>query len=181
MVRLHLGPRLRQLTLARYPDVGGGNWTDEVKHSLNRIPLRWMIRECFKMDTGIRFHGELLKRIGMDPRSLHPYVTPRPPPVDPAPDHLTSEAAPAPISTEEDHEVRDALAPASDALSAAPGWWVLEFLPMKERTQGPGPQHKEHRTLTYVFHSPPTPSVLHCIVRGSRPLQGQHGSRPPRS
>ena len=124
--------------------------TDEVKHSLNRIPLRWMIRECFKSDTGIRFHGELLKRIGMDPRSLHPYVAPRPPPVTPAPAQLESVAGPAPVSAEEAHEERDARAKAHDELASAPGWWVLEFLPMRERVQGPGPEHKEHRTITYV-------------------------------
>ena len=102
------------------------------------------------MDTGIRFHGELLKRIGMDPGHLHPYVKERPPPLSPLEVSATGVAGPAPMSTEEEHEVRDALAHAFDALTDAPGWWLLELLPMRERVQGPGPEHKEERALTYV-------------------------------
>ncbi|KAI0829012.1 hypothetical protein BC628DRAFT_1337562 [Trametes gibbosa] len=53
-------------------DVGGGSVPDETRHSLARIPLRWMIRECFRTRTGIRFHGELLKEVGLDPATLWP-------------------------------------------------------------------------------------------------------------
>ncbi|KAI0800498.1 hypothetical protein C8Q74DRAFT_1214409 [Fomes fomentarius] len=53
-------------------DVGGGSVLDETKYSLARIPLRWMIRECFRTNTGIRFHAELLKEIGLDPCTLWP-------------------------------------------------------------------------------------------------------------
>ncbi|KAI0640161.1 hypothetical protein C8Q77DRAFT_1044697 [Trametes polyzona] len=53
-------------------DVGGGSVPDSTRHSLARIPLRWMIRECFRTGTGIRFHGELLKDIGLDPATLWP-------------------------------------------------------------------------------------------------------------
>ncbi|KAI0673866.1 hypothetical protein C8Q78DRAFT_1076827 [Trametes maxima] len=53
-------------------DVGGGSVPDETTHALSRIPLRWMIRECFRTRTGIRFHGELLKEIGLDPASVWP-------------------------------------------------------------------------------------------------------------
>ncbi|KAH9932126.1 uncharacterized protein BXZ73DRAFT_101501 [Epithele typhae] len=83
-------------------DVGGGNVTSDVPHSLSRIPLRWMIRECFKMDTGIRFHGELLRRIGMDPAHLHPRAL-----------------GPAPVATEEEYDARDAVMEAFDELVAA--------------------------------------------------------------
>ena len=55
-------------------DVGGGSVRDEEKHSLARIPLRWMIRECFRTNTGIRFHAELLKDIGLDPATLWPHA-----------------------------------------------------------------------------------------------------------
>ena len=111
-------------------DVGGGNVTGDIKHSLNRIPLRWMIRECFKADTGIRFHGELLKRIGLDPVTLHPTVQERPPPLKPEPAHLESVADPVAVGKEEDHEVRDALAPVYDQLDIKwYSWWPLELLP----------------------------------------------------
>ena len=57
-------------------DVGGGSVPDTEKHSLARIPLRWMIREVFRTNTGIRFHAELLKDIGLDPASLWPHPKP---------------------------------------------------------------------------------------------------------
>lgn len=37
-----------------------------------------MIRECFKANTGIRFHTSLLKQVGLDPESLYPIVKERP-------------------------------------------------------------------------------------------------------
>ena len=106
-----------------------------------------MIRECFRMDTGIRFHGELLRRIGLDPAALHPVVQPRPPALKPEPVHRDSVAQPVAHSTEEDHEVRDALSPLFDQLVLAPYWWFLETLPMEERIQGPKPDYKEMKAL----------------------------------
>ena len=40
-----------------------------------------MVRECFKTNTGIMFNSAALQELGMDPSSLYPYVTPRPPPL----------------------------------------------------------------------------------------------------
>jgi hypothetical protein len=40
-----------------------------------------MIRECFKADTGIMFYAKGLREIGLDPSTLYPFVTPRPPPI----------------------------------------------------------------------------------------------------
>ncbi|KAI8981359.1 hypothetical protein BD414DRAFT_492433 [Trametes punicea] len=130
-------------------DVGGGSVRDDTPHTLARIPLRWMIRECFKTNTGIRFHGELLKRIGLNPAALHPIVLDRPPPVPPQPEvHLKSVAPPVPYTTEEEHEVRDALSPIYDQLELAPYWWALEFLPMKHRLRGPPPERQEKHAIT---------------------------------
>ena len=50
------------------------------RHSLARIPLRWMIRECFKLNIGIIFDAHMLKHeVGLDidsifeaPQSLSP-------------------------------------------------------------------------------------------------------------
>ncbi|KAI0800499.1 hypothetical protein C8Q74DRAFT_1191585 [Fomes fomentarius] len=119
-------------------DVGGGSVQNDTPHTLARIPLRWMIRECFRMNTGIRFHAELLRRIGLDPTALHPVVQPRPPALKPDPAHRDSVAQPVAMSTEEEHEVRDALSPVYDQLSLAPYWWVLEVLPgTKKRKWAP--------------------------------------------
>ncbi|KAK0202259.1 hypothetical protein DFS33DRAFT_1353759 [Desarmillaria ectypa] len=60
-------------------DVGGGSVRNSTRYSLSRIPLRWMIRECFKAETGIMFDSERLREIGLDPATLYPFITPRPP------------------------------------------------------------------------------------------------------
>lgn len=60
-------------------DVGGGSVENGTRHTLARIPLRWMIRQCFLANTGIRFHSALLPKVGLDPHSLYPDVKERPP------------------------------------------------------------------------------------------------------
>ncbi|KAH7905545.1 hypothetical protein BJ138DRAFT_1017569 [Hygrophoropsis aurantiaca] len=62
-------------------DIGGGAVPNGTRHSLARIPLRWMIRQCFIANTGILFHRETFKKIGMDPDTLYPDVQSRPPPI----------------------------------------------------------------------------------------------------
>ncbi|KAF9477867.1 hypothetical protein BDN70DRAFT_913930 [Pholiota conissans] len=130
-------------------DVGGGSVDNDVPHSLARIALRWMIRECFKADTGIMFSAEGLREVGIDPHSLYPVVKPRPPPRsaegakiqslnDPKPENfeeyagLTALDAP---KTEEDHELSDALAPIYDQLDLAWFWWILEYIPFHQKYQ----------------------------------------------
>lgn len=61
-----------------HTDVGGGSVPNKTRHSLARIPLRWMIRECFETNSGVQFEAECLHRIGMDPRTLYPRVLRRP-------------------------------------------------------------------------------------------------------
>ena len=60
-------------------DVGGGSVDNGTRYSLARIPLRWMVRECFKTNTGIMFKTESLREIGLDPGTVYPVVLPRPP------------------------------------------------------------------------------------------------------
>ncbi|THU90421.1 hypothetical protein K435DRAFT_841466 [Dendrothele bispora CBS 962.96] len=62
-------------------DVGGGSVKNFTRHSLARISLRWMVRECFKTKTGIMFDSNRLRKIGLDPSSLYPMVLPRPAPI----------------------------------------------------------------------------------------------------
>ncbi|KAJ4471533.1 hypothetical protein J3R30DRAFT_3710078 [Lentinula aciculospora] len=143
-------------------DVGGGAVKNDTRNSLARIPLRWMIRECFKVDTGIMFHREMLRQAGLDPDTLWPHVRERPPLVTsttttagiiPVPDnqnrHASSIAEPSanrPSSLErqtaitdfisEEHEdAKDALSPINDMLKTDPGWWILELLPYKIKYQ----------------------------------------------
>lgn len=58
--------------------MGGGSVANNTPHDLARIPLRWMIRQCFLANTGIRFHTKLLRKVGIDPHSLYPIVQKRP-------------------------------------------------------------------------------------------------------
>ncbi|KAJ3998242.1 hypothetical protein F5050DRAFT_1798545 [Lentinula boryana] len=58
-------------------NVGGGSVKNSTRHSLARISLRWMVRECFKANTGMMFNSQRLKSIGLDPSTLYPFVTPR--------------------------------------------------------------------------------------------------------
>ncbi|KAJ3888517.1 hypothetical protein GG344DRAFT_79692 [Lentinula edodes] len=135
-------------------DVGGGSVSNTETTNLARIPLRWMIRQCFKTNTGILFHSEGLRSLGLNPSSLWPKVEPRPAltaPVTPSrirpiprnpPPPLNSQdisqdrskgSSPSIFKTEEDLDLEDAMSPIYDQLSLAPGWWALEFLPVKNK------------------------------------------------
>ncbi|KAG9308955.1 hypothetical protein JVU11DRAFT_11257 [Chiua virens] len=141
-------------------DVGGGSVENGTRNSLARISLRWMIRECFRVNTGIMFHRSVFKDIGMDPASVYPYVLERPPPVfqtPPPPSPPGSPASakaysiPAPqvvndssivaysdggtFVSEEQEDLADALCPLYDQLVASPYWWILEVIPQKLRYQ----------------------------------------------
>jgi hypothetical protein len=147
----------------RVSDVGGGSVANGTPSTLARIPLRWMIRECFKTKTGIMFHTDGLREIGLDPARLYPAVLPRPPalPVGSAkicrmPSDAEAAAAVAAATAaasaaaagaqgvaggpegpmvEEVFELKDALSPVYDQLALAPAWWILEVLVMKYRYQ----------------------------------------------
>lgn len=131
-------------------DVGGGSVENGTPNTLARIPLRWMIRECFKTETGIMFISEGLRGVGLDPAGLYPYIQTRPPPLS-ATDlhiqHIPSTKEPtlqhfADVDSlielhksEEEHELLDALSPIYDQLSLAWFWWMLELFPMKQKFQ----------------------------------------------
>jgi hypothetical protein len=100
-----------------------------------------MIRECFKLDTGITFYSERLRKIGLDPDTLYPHVLPRPPAlsgsgmkirrrvVEDCPEKKVL------CETEEEAEVHDALSPHHDQLDIAPFWWILEYLSLRRKYQ----------------------------------------------
>ncbi|TFK85566.1 hypothetical protein K466DRAFT_183453 [Polyporus arcularius HHB13444] len=111
-------------------DVGGGSVKDSTPFKLARIPLRWMVRECIKANTGIRFHAELIKNFGLDPATLN--ALKRPDAIEPEVHHLRPDVAPAPEWTEETHEVHDALAQVYDQLAIKwYQWWPLEWFPTR--------------------------------------------------
>ena len=106
-----------------------------------------MIRECFKRETGIIFHADGLKLIGLNPASLYPIVTPRPPAL-PVPPTLSCQPIPKtpqepiydateafPTESEEELDLHDALAPIYDQLALSWWWWILEVIPLRQRRQ----------------------------------------------
>jgi len=125
--------------------VGGGSVPNGTPHTLAHISLRWMIRECFKANTGIMFDAERLREIGLDAATLYPTVLARPPPLDAsaknvqvlrAPplfkDIVYPEDAVRSFLSEEEHELRDAMSPIYDQLSRKKVWWAAEILPFKQ-------------------------------------------------
>jgi hypothetical protein len=100
-----------------------------------------MIRECFKTQSGILFNSDKLRQIGLDPLNLAPAVKPRPPPL-PVDGQKIPEIKDAEkllfygdvdIATEEHEELKDALSPEYDQLSLKWWWWILEYMPIRER------------------------------------------------
>jgi len=130
-------------------DVGGGAVKNEVRNSLARISLRWMVRECFKIDTGILFNPSMLTHIGMDPKSLWPKVKARPPPVHrfsgkPPPKtrpFLTLPGANGALVednsfvSEAEEDLADATSDINDMLDVAKSWWIMELVPQKIKFQ----------------------------------------------
>jgi hypothetical protein len=120
-----------------------------------------MIRECFKAQTGIIFDADKLRGIGLDPSSLTPNVKPRPPPL-PVNGRkiLTIKEAESvqsskDVGMEEHEELRDALSPAYDQLSLNRGWWLLEYLPVRERYERP------NGTWAHHYRFVVTPILVH--------------------
>lgn len=145
-----------------FEDVGGGSVDNDTKNNLARITLRWMIRECFKTNTGIMFESDGLRNIGLDPDALYPEVLPRPAPIplDPKTSLIqdippptpkvkaneetslpnfahadTNATSLKPRQTEEELDLIDALSPIYDQLSLKWFWWILELFPVKQRYQ----------------------------------------------
>ena len=75
--------------MGAHADVGGGAMDNECRHMLSRIPLRWMIRQCFECDTGILFDTARLAEQGLDVVTMWPhYKKPTKPVVGPQPELL---------------------------------------------------------------------------------------------
>ncbi|KAJ7292621.1 hypothetical protein C8J57DRAFT_1428731 [Mycena rebaudengoi] len=122
-------------------DVGGGALSNDERNSLARIPLRWMIRQCFLIESGILFHADMLRLLGMDPATLYPRVLPRPalPSTLQAPPRRTASTGTSLVDcdfrNEEEEDLADALSPINDELHRRKIWWILEWLPQKLRFQ----------------------------------------------
>ncbi|KAF9076955.1 hypothetical protein BDP27DRAFT_1414085 [Rhodocollybia butyracea] len=122
-------------------DVGGGSVSNRETTNLARIPLRWMIRECFKTNTGILFRGDRLRDLGLDPDALWHDPNTRPPPIPVSSSAYIRPMLPPPpkgtkhviTKTEEELELDDALSPKYDQLKLARPWWILEVCPVRHQ------------------------------------------------
>ena len=164
-----------------YADIGGGSVVNGTRNSLARIPLRWMIRQCFLAKTGIMFHKDTFPKIGLDPGTIFPEVLlPRPPMVlqDPK---IHTIPVPKPLVVDDDRkavvytdggsfvneaeeDLADALSPMYDELVRAKYWWILEMIPQRIRYQS-SETNKTVRELTYVdlhFDSLCVKMDVHC-------------------
>ena len=101
-----------------------------------------MIRECFRVNTGIQFYRESLKGVGLNPGTLLDMCPPAstPSPVRAAQVEAAVVAAEPSDGTlvdltEESEELEDARSPVFDNLKRKKAWWILEFLPMRFREQ----------------------------------------------
>ena len=138
-------------TLCVYTDIGGGSVPNGTRNSLARIPLRWMIRQCFIAKTGIMFHKSTFPKVGLDPDTLYPEVLARSPIILQDRDKHTI-PVPKPLVVSDDRtavvysdggrfvneaeeDLADALSPIYDQLSLAKYWWFLEWIPQTIKYQ----------------------------------------------
>ena len=154
------------LTLSVCIDIGGGSVVNGTRNSLARIPLRWMIRQCFIANTGIMFHKATFPKVGLDPDTLYPQVLPRPPMILQDPEvHTIPVPKPLVISddrkavvysdggfflNEAEEDLADALSPIYDQLDLAKYWWILEMIPQKIKYQS-GLNDLMVSEIKYVF------------------------------
>jgi Uncharacterized alpha/beta hydrolase domain (DUF2235) len=168
-------------------DIGGGSVLNGTRPNLAHISLRWMIRECFRKNSGMIFDLQAIKLIGIDPSTIYPVVEPRPD----IPSFSSSSLKIAvvvpqkwgaqlaswipfvskkkaselqfPNESEEALDKLDALAPMYDQLALNPiKWAAMELLPMsKERLHKDGKwQRVGERHLSRGRTIPP-PAMLH--------------------
>jgi len=104
--------------LGGHCDVGGGGYANDQKYMLSNIPLRWMIRETFKCNTGIIYSSAAVQSFGLNMSTLYPYLTPRPP--------MDNQGV------EEELDRMDCKEKVWDELKRSKGWYILEILPMRQ-------------------------------------------------
>ncbi|KAF8660902.1 hypothetical protein AX16_001530 [Volvariella volvacea WC 439] len=114
-----------------HSDVGGGSVNNKTRHSLARIPLRWMIRECFKANTGIMFKVKGLRKSMVKRWKKKSNPSNQTYPTNPG----KSKHPTLHVGSEEEEELKDALSPIYDQLTLAKIWWVLEVLPLPFKYQ----------------------------------------------
>ncbi|KZT41755.1 hypothetical protein SISSUDRAFT_1059081 [Sistotremastrum suecicum HHB10207 ss-3] len=109
-------------------DVGGGSVKNKEDHNLAMIPLRWMIQEAVKMETGILFDLAQLHLIGLN---LRESTSP-----DAQSPKLVADSIEVPpqLKDIEERRWKDAVEKKFDQLVHAWAWWILEIWPLKTKS-----------------------------------------------
>ncbi|KAI9437109.1 hypothetical protein BJY52DRAFT_1130131 [Lactarius psammicola] len=108
-----------------HADVGGGSVPNSTENSLARISLRWMILECFRTRTGIRFGEDALERIGVDTNIKGG-----------TPDSTCNASGLPETAATRGRERNDAMSPIHDQLKKRVIWWLPEVIPLRHRGHG---------------------------------------------
>jgi hypothetical protein len=147
-----------------------------------------MIRQCFLLQTGILFHADMLRLVGMDPDTLYPRVLARPPPLLKSPQETQSSSTVKTMGllgecdfrSEEEEDLVDALSPINDELRRAKLWWILEIMPQKLRFQEDDDSWTQKLEYDCASSSPIFIALIcfHSVHRGRGrhiPRQSTHG------
>ena len=109
-----------------------------VKNSLAQLSLRWMVLQCFRTKTGIRFNHELLGGIGLDYAKIQNLEdSEASPQVQTLQQHNGRHSRPSSLDPEKspiNNEIEDLDAKAEifDQLKRQPLWWLFEILPLQQ-------------------------------------------------
>ena len=140
-------------------DVGGGAVNNTESNYLARIPLRWMIRECFNCNSGIVFDARMLQKIGLPVRKGHASSEPILEPLytwhpneprkfaTPPKKGKSNDAAKAPTTVEVsdgelsettpneyEEDLADIITDEHDQLQRKLMWKIMEYIPMYLKT-----------------------------------------------
>ncbi|KAI1259027.1 hypothetical protein F5Y18DRAFT_420996 [Xylariaceae sp. FL1019] len=114
--------------MGAHADIGGGAVANESRHMLSRIPLRWMIRQCFECDTGILFDTAALAEQGLDVANLWPvYRKPIKPAVGP-PDELMAKYKKKKLAPVQRRSTFLPIGPVNNTVSNAPTAEDLNYI-----------------------------------------------------
>lgn len=149
-----------------------------------------MIRECFRVDTGIQFYREAFKGVGLDPDTF--LINPRPPALDPTAARVAqaktaahaaepsdgtlvdeAQASPTAATTfvsEEDEEFADAVSPLYDQLKLSKAWWILEVLPVRAHEQNRSDYKWNHEWRCVFLTDTLFLVILTCMARPQNEL-----------
>ncbi|KDQ20917.1 hypothetical protein BOTBODRAFT_26928 [Botryobasidium botryosum FD-172 SS1] len=137
-----------------HTDVGGSAVVDSVTHALSNNPLRWMINECNRTNSGVLFDEAAVQQSGLFPDSS---------------------------TTAASNAEQDALSDIHDMLKTKPLWWPLEFVPFEREWQDSEGKWKRN-FWPNVFRPryirpPPSPLLMHISVK-QRMDAGNYKPRP---